>query len=88
MDRVKEITDGVGVPVVYDPIGGPTYEQTLDCLAARGYFISFGTTGGPMPAVDPPILQNVNHFILPAPLSQHIQRRGKTLFCLQVPFLI
>ena len=57
VDRVKEITDGVGVPVVYDPIGGPTYEQTLDCLAARGYFISFGTTGGPMPAVDPPILQ-------------------------------
>ena len=55
--RVKEITDGQGVPVVYDPIGGPTYEQTLDCLGPRGYFISFGTTGGPMPKVDPPILQ-------------------------------
>ena len=55
--RVKEITGGVGVPVAYDPIGGPTYEQTLDCLGPRGYFVSFGTTGGPMPAVDPPILQ-------------------------------
>ncbi len=55
--RVREITNGEGVPVAYDPIGGPTYEQTLDCLGARGYFISFGTTGGPMPAVDPPILQ-------------------------------
>lgn len=55
--RVKEITNGHGVPVAYDPIGGPTYEQTLDCLGPRGYFISFGTTGGPMPAVDPPILQ-------------------------------
>ncbi len=55
--RVREITGGKGVPVAYDPIGGPTYEQTLDCLGARGYFISFGTTGGPMPAVDPPILQ-------------------------------
>ena len=43
--------------VVYDPIGGPTYEQTLDCLGPRGYFVSFGTTGGSMPAVDPPILQ-------------------------------
>ena len=55
--RVKEITGGEGVPVAYDPIGGPTYEQTLECLGPRGYFISFGTTGGPMPAVDPPILQ-------------------------------
>ena len=55
--RVKEITEGAGMSVVYDPIGGPTYEQTLDCLGPRGYFISFGTTGGPMPAVDPPILQ-------------------------------
>ena len=57
VERVKEITEGAGMPVVYDPIGGPTYEQTLDCLGPRGYFISFGTTGGPMPAVDPPILQ-------------------------------
>ena len=57
VSRVKEITKGHGVPVAYDPIGGPTYEQTLDCLGPRGYFISFGTTGGPMPAVDPPILQ-------------------------------
>jgi len=57
VERVKEITEGRGVSVVYDPIGGPTYEQTLDCLGPRGYFISFGTTGGPMPAVDPPILQ-------------------------------
>jgi len=55
--RVDEITEGAGMSVVYDPIGGPTYEQTLDCLGPRGYFISFGTTGGPMPAVDPPILQ-------------------------------
>jgi len=57
VERVREITEGRGVPVVYDPIGGPTYQQTLDCLGPRGYFVSFGTTGGPMPAVDPPILQ-------------------------------
>ena len=57
VNRVREITGGEGVPVAYDPIGGPTYEQTLDCLGPRGFFISFGTTGGPMPAVDPPILQ-------------------------------
>ena len=57
VERVREITEGRGVSVVYDPIGGPTYQQTLDCLGPRGYFVSFGTTGGPMPAVDPPILQ-------------------------------
>ena len=57
VERVRVITEGAGMSVVYDPIGGPTYEQTLDCLGPRGYFISFGTTGGPMPAVDPPILQ-------------------------------
>jgi NADPH2:quinone reductase len=57
VERVREITNGTGMSVVYDPIGGPTYEQTLDCLSPRGYFISFGTTGGPMPSVDPSILQ-------------------------------
>ena len=55
--RVKEITGGEGVPVAYDPIGGPTYEQTLDCLAPRGFFVSFGTTGGPVPPVEAPMLQ-------------------------------
>jgi NADPH2:quinone reductase len=56
--RVKELTDGKGVPVVYDSIGAGTYEQTMDCLAPRGYFVSFGTTGGPVPPVMAPDLQH------------------------------
>ena len=48
VERVKEITEGAGMPVVYDPIGGPTYEQTLDCLGPRGYFISFGWSSSGM----------------------------------------
>ena len=55
--RVKELTAGEGVPVVYDPIGQTTFQQTLDCLAHRGYFVSFGTTSGPVPPVEAPVLQ-------------------------------
>ncbi|UCH75780.1 MAG: quinone oxidoreductase [Rhodospirillales bacterium] len=51
VEQVKALTGGAGVPVVYDSIGAGTFEQTLDCLAPRGYFVSFGTTGGPVPPV-------------------------------------
>ncbi|RKU00417.1 quinone oxidoreductase [Burkholderia sp. Nafp2/4-1b] len=50
--RVKEITNGAGVPVVYDSIGKDTYIGSLDCLAPLGYFISFGSASGPLPAID------------------------------------
>lgn len=51
--RVKEITQGHGVPVVYDSVGKNSFEQSLNSLAPRGFFVSFGTTTGapaPMPA--------------------------------------
>ncbi len=57
-ERVKALTGGAGVPVVYDSIGAGTYEQSLECLAPRGYFVSFGTTGGPVPPVMAPDLQH------------------------------
>lgn len=48
--RVKEITGGVGVPVVYDSVGKNSFDQSLNSLAPRGYFVSFGTTtGAPAP---------------------------------------
>jgi NADPH2:quinone reductase len=56
--RVKELTGGAGVPVAYDSIGAGTFEQTIDCLAPRGYFVSFGTTAGPVPPVMAPELQH------------------------------
>lgn len=58
VERVKELTGGAGVPVVYDSIGAGTYEQSLDCLAPRGCFVSFGTTAGPVPPVMAPDLQH------------------------------
>jgi len=50
-DRVLEITDGAGVPVVYDGVGADTYEGSLKCLARFGMFVSFGAASGPPPAV-------------------------------------
>jgi len=47
--RVKEITDGKGVPVVYDSVGASTYEGSLDCLAPRGVLVLFGQASGPVP---------------------------------------
>ncbi|WP_182376802.1 quinone oxidoreductase [Nocardioides sp. WS12] len=50
--RVREITNGVGVPVVFDSIGERTYEQSLDSLARRGLLVCFGTASGPIPPID------------------------------------
>ena len=52
VERVKEITGGKGVPVVYDSIGRETFPASLDCLQPRGLFVSFGSSSGPIPAFD------------------------------------
>lgn len=46
--RVKEITKGKGVPVVYDAVGKDTVEVSLNCLQPRGLFVSFGNASGPI----------------------------------------
>lgn len=47
--RVKEITGGRGVPVVYDSIGADTFTGSLDCLSPLGTMVSFGSASGPVP---------------------------------------
>ncbi len=49
VDRVKEITHGAGVPVVYDSIGKDTFAGSLDCLQPFGMMVSFGAASGPVP---------------------------------------
>jgi len=49
VDRVREITGGKGVPVVYDSIGNDTFFGSLDCLAPLGMMVSFGSASGPVP---------------------------------------
>ncbi|KSV69858.1 Quinone oxidoreductase 1 [compost metagenome] len=48
--RVKELTDGRGVDVVYDSVGRDTYPASLDCLKPRGLWVSFGNSSGPVEA--------------------------------------
>ncbi len=50
-ERVLEITNGDGVPVVYDGVGAATYEGSLKSLARFGVFVHFGAASGPPPAV-------------------------------------
>jgi NADPH2:quinone reductase len=48
VERVKEITKGKGVPVVYDSVGKDTFMGSLDCLQPRGLMVSFGNASGPV----------------------------------------
>jgi len=50
--RVKEITDGAGVPVVYDSVGKDTFEGSLSCLRPFGLMVNFGNSSGPVPPFD------------------------------------
>ncbi len=50
--RVREITDGAGVPVAYDSIGRTTVPSSLDSLSRRGLLVCFGTASGPIPPID------------------------------------
>src|SRR5690349_18901060 len=50
VERVREITGGKGVPVVYDGVGKDTFPASLDCLAPRGMFVSYGNASGPVAA--------------------------------------
>lgn len=54
--RVKELTGGKGVPVVYDGVGQATFVTSLDCLQPRGMLVSFGNASGPVKNVDLGIL--------------------------------
>tara|TARA_Y100000591_G_scaffold331973_1_gene367645 strand:+ start:1491 stop:2465 length:975 start_codon:yes stop_codon:yes gene_type:complete len=50
--KVKEITDGIGVPVVYDGVGKKTFEGSIECLKIRGMMVSFGNASGPLDPCD------------------------------------
>lgn len=50
--RVRELTSGAGVPVVYDSVGKSTFPASLDCLKPLGLFVSFGNASGPVSAFE------------------------------------
>ncbi len=68
VERVRELTDGKMVPVVYDGVGKATWETSLDCLRPRGLMVSFGNASGPV--------TGVNLGILAAKGSLYVTRPG------------
>ena len=75
--RVKEITAGRGLPVVYDSIGKDTFTRSLDCLRPRGLMVSFGNASGPVPPFDLVELSNRGSLFITRPsLFSYIAQRA------------
>ena len=77
--RVREITGGAGVPVVYDSVGKETWSGSLDCLAIRGMMVSFGNSSGAVPAFEPGILSAKGSLYLTRPTLFHYTRTSEEL---------
>ncbi len=74
--RVKELTGGAGVDVVYDSIGKDTFPMSLDCLKPRGLWVSFGNASGPVPPFEVGMLSKKGSLYATRPtLVTHIASR-------------
>lgn len=77
--RVKEITDGQGVKVVYDSVGKDTWEQSLDCLRPFGLMASFGNASGPVAPFAPGVLgAKGSLYLTRQTLFTHLRSREST----------
>lgn len=77
--RVKEITGGKGVPVVYDSVGKDTFMKSLDCLAPRGLVALFGQSSGTVPPVDLNILAGKGSLYVTRPTLNTYNAAGADL---------
>jgi len=74
--RVREITGGKGVPVVYDSVGKDTFLASLDCLRPLGLMVTYGNASGPVPPFSPLELARRGSLFLTRPtLFTYIARR-------------
>ncbi|QIL70042.1 quinone oxidoreductase [Diaphorobacter sp. HDW4B] len=77
--RVKEITGGKGVKVVYDSVGKDTWDKSLECLRPFGLMASFGSASGPVPPFAPAILGKYGSiYVTRQTLFTHISTREAT----------
>ena len=77
VERVKALTAGKGLPVVYDGVGKTTWDGSLDCLQPRGLIASFGNASGPVPPVNIGILATKGSLYVTRPtLATHIVSRA------------
>ncbi len=65
--RVRTLTGGEGVPVVYDSIGKDTFPASLDCLQKRGLFVTYGNASGPVPPFPPALLAQKGSLFMTRP---------------------
>lgn len=78
VDRVREITGGKKVRVVYDSVGKETWESSLDCLQRRGLMVSFGNSSGPVTGVNLGILnQKGSLFVTRPSLNGYVTNRAE-----------
>ena len=78
--RVRELTDGEGVPVVFDSIGKDTFMDSLACLRPLGLMVSFGNASGAVPLVDIGVLARMGSLFLTRPtLFTYAARRSDLL---------
>jgi NADPH:quinone reductase len=74
--RVRELTAGRGVEVVYDSVGKDTWDRSLDCLAPLGVLVSFGNASGPVPPVSIGALAQKGSLYVQRPtLATHLATR-------------
>jgi NADPH:quinone reductase len=86
-ERVRELTDGAGVDVVYDGVGAATFDESMASLRPRGELVLFGAASGPVPPVDPMRLENAGSLYLTRPgirhytaTSEELRSRAATVF--------
>ncbi len=79
-EEVKQFTGGKGVHVVYDSVGADTFEKSLRCLRPRGMLVLFGQSSGPVPPLDPQLLNRRGSVFLTRPsLSHYAATRAELL---------
>ena len=87
VERVRALTDGTGVDVVYDSVGQATFMKSLDCLKPLGMMVSFGQASGPVSALDPAVLAAKGSLFLTRPSlmtytadRRHLLEHARDLF--------
>jgi NADPH2:quinone reductase len=79
--EVKRLTEGRGVDVVYDSVGASTFLKSLNSLRPRGMMVSFGQSSGPVPAVEPLLLNQKGSLFLTRPrLNDYVATRLELLW--------
>jgi len=74
--KVLEITDGKGVPVVYDGVGKDTLNGSIECLATRGMMVSFGNASGPLSDINvPKMLQPKGLYLVRPAMQQYLSTK-------------